>query len=297
MARKPRIHYEGALYHVIARGNNRAYIFEEEKGKKEYLEIIETYKNKYDFILYAYCIMDNHVHILIEVKENPLSRIMQGIQQVYTQRYNKKKNRTGHVFEQRYRAILCDKEEYLLQLIKYIHQNPLRAGFEEGINYKWSSHNEYIGTKDIVDVEYPLSIFSSKKQQSKDMYLKYVMDNEEAEEIDWEIQIDEEILVQRKFKENINKTNIDPEKLINKVLELFDMEFTKVYGNSKNRQVSDIRKALVKLLYIHTNLNNKEIANELGIGQSTVTNILNGRYKNEEHINEFIEKINSQIEL
>jgi len=80
--------------------------------------------------------MDNHANILVEIKENPLSKIMQSIQQVYTQRYNRKKDRTGHVFEQRYKAILCNKDEYLLQLIKYIHQNQLREGFQGGINYK-----------------------------------------------------------------------------------------------------------------------------------------------------------------
>lgn len=91
---------------------------------------------RYDFKLYAYCIMDNHVHMLIEVKDVPLSLIMQGIQQSYTQRYNIKYMRGGHVFQQRYKGILCDKEGYLLQLIIYIHNNPVKAGFESQINYK-----------------------------------------------------------------------------------------------------------------------------------------------------------------
>ncbi|MCG8500583.1 MAG: transposase, partial [Firmicutes bacterium] len=117
MPRKPRIHYEGALYHVIVRGNNRSSIFEKKENKAEYLNIIKRYKKKYSFKLYAYCIMDNHAHILIEVDKAPLSKIMQVIQQVYTQNYNKDYERTGHVFEQRYKAIICDKDSYLLNLI------------------------------------------------------------------------------------------------------------------------------------------------------------------------------------
>ena len=89
MARKPRVHYEGALYHVITRGNNKEKIFGEENEKEEYLRIIKKYKDRYGFKLYAYCIMDNHAHLLIEVGNIPLSKIMQGIQQVYTQRYNR----------------------------------------------------------------------------------------------------------------------------------------------------------------------------------------------------------------
>lgn len=97
MARKPRVHYQGALYHVMVRGNNGENVLSEEVHKNKYLEIIASYKEKIDFMLYAYCIMDNHAHLLIEVRDVPLSEIMQRIQQVYTQWFNHKYNRTGHV--------------------------------------------------------------------------------------------------------------------------------------------------------------------------------------------------------
>ena len=83
MARKPRVHYDGALYHVIARGNNRANVFETDEEKEKYLEILADYKDRYGFQLYAYVIMDNHVHLLLQIGKNPLSKIMQGIQQRY----------------------------------------------------------------------------------------------------------------------------------------------------------------------------------------------------------------------
>ncbi|WP_432404137.1 transposase [Wukongibacter sp. M2B1] len=119
MPRKPRVHYEGALYHVIVRGNNKRCIFDIDNDKLEYLKRVKKYKEKYEGKLYAYVIMDNHAHLLIEVLRTPLSKIMQLIQQTYTQYYNKKYDRTGHVFEQRYKAILCNRDEYLLELIRY----------------------------------------------------------------------------------------------------------------------------------------------------------------------------------
>jgi REP element-mobilizing transposase RayT len=106
MARKPRIHYDGALYHVLVRGNNRSHIFRNKEDKENYKKIVLKYKKRYHFKLYAYCIMDNHAHLLIKVTDIPLSKIMQGILQVFTQKYNRINNTTGHVFEQRYKALL-----------------------------------------------------------------------------------------------------------------------------------------------------------------------------------------------
>ena len=144
MARKPRIHYEDAAYHVIARGNNRARVFEKSEEKNKYLELLAGYKDRYGFQLYAYVIMDNHVHMLLRVRETPLAKVMQGIQQRYTQYYNRRYNHSGHVFEQRYKAFLCENDSYLVALVRYIHQNPLRMKMLEGINYTWSSHQAYV---------------------------------------------------------------------------------------------------------------------------------------------------------
>ena len=127
--------------------------------KEVYLKKVKKYLDKYNCILYAYVIMDNHAHMLIEVRDIQLSKSMQLIQQTFTQYYNKVNRRTGHVFEQRYKAVLCDKDEYLLSLIKYLHNNPVRAGVSD-INYKWSCHREYKEYKErYCDITFLLSIF------------------------------------------------------------------------------------------------------------------------------------------
>ncbi|KJS19098.1 MAG: hypothetical protein VR72_20425 [Clostridiaceae bacterium BRH_c20a] len=171
MARRPRVEYPGALYHVICRGNNGEDILSQEKDKIEYIEILKKYKIRYGFNLYAYCIMDNHVHLLVETGVIPLSKIMQGIQQSFTQRYNKRYQRTGHVFQQRYKAKLCDMENYLLQLIKYIHHNPIKARIS-GLSYNWSSHYNYakgLGNS-LVDVESILNLLSEDRNRAIKLY-------------------------------------------------------------------------------------------------------------------------------
>lgn len=99
MARKPRIHYYGAITHSIARGNNKENIFYENADKAKYLDLLKKYRDKYDFLLYAYVLMDNHLHLLIEVRDIPLSGIMHGLQLSYTQYFNKKYGRVGHIFQ------------------------------------------------------------------------------------------------------------------------------------------------------------------------------------------------------
>src|SRR4030042_3150799 len=127
MARKARIEYEGAFYHVIARGNQRQRVFKDENDFQKYLELLVYYKERHKYSLYAYVLMNNHVHLLIETFKIPLSKIIQGINQSYTMYFNKKYRTVGHLFQGRYKAILCDKDAYLLSLIKYIHLNPARA--------------------------------------------------------------------------------------------------------------------------------------------------------------------------
>jgi putative transposase len=286
MARKPRIHYQGALYHVIVRGNNRTYIFKNRENKAEYKKIVSKYKKRYRFKLYAYCIMDNHAHLLIEVEDISLSKIMQGIQQVFTQYYNRRNRTTGHVFEQRYKSYLCDRDAYLLQLIRYIHQNPVRSNLKNGINYQWSSHQEYLGNPGLADVVFPLTLFAHHKHKAIKRYLTF-MDEIEAKEVKSMIK-EEEIEMVKNIEE---KYKIAQEALIKIIEEITEIKMDKIKGNTKSKRISDIRKLYIKNLKKYTNAPNKEIADLLEIGSSTVTNVLSGRYKE----NDFM--IKSSIEI
>lgn len=274
MARKPRVHYDGALYHITVRGNNRSYVFRNEDNKRTYKKIVSKYKKRYRFKLYAYCIMDNHAHLLIEVADIPLSKIMQGIQQVFTQYYNRKNNTTGHVFEQRYKSFLCDKDTYLLSLIRYIHQNPIRSKLTESLKYLWSSHREYIGIPELADVNFPLSLFDAHQKKAIKRYLAF-MDKMETKGIGSMNKEEEEIEEVINMKGN---PKVAKDTLIKIIEEVTKIEIEKIKGNSKSKRISDIRKLYIKNLKKYTDITSKEIADLLRIGDSTVTNVLNRRY-------------------
>jgi REP element-mobilizing transposase RayT len=175
MARKLRIHYPGAVNHVIVRGNNREAVFREEDDKAKYLFFVAKYQQRYQFNLYAYVIMDNHAHLLVAVENEPLAKIMQGIQQSYTQYYNRKYTRVGHVFEQRYKAKVCKQDAYLLSLLRYIHQNPVKARIREGLDYRWSSHGAYqSGRNEFVKTDFVLSLFAQHKTAAIRAYISYI---------------------------------------------------------------------------------------------------------------------------
>ena len=174
MARRPRLFAAGVLYHVIVRGNQRQKTFTAESDYQAYIERLARYRKKYDYVLHAYCLMPNHVHLLVESSEQPLAKFMQGLQQSYSQYFNLRHRKTGHVFEGRYKAILCQKDQYLLQLIRYIHLNPVRAGMVRSPErYRYSGDHVYLQGKatETIDPATVLSMLGGKQA-----YRRFVQD-------------------------------------------------------------------------------------------------------------------------
>ncbi|HET8761479.1 MAG TPA: transposase [Nitrospiria bacterium] len=177
MARKPRIEYPGALYHVIARGNQRRDVFHDDMDRLRYLARLRAYKERYGFRLYAYALMTNHVHLLLEPQQTGLSKIMQGLHQSYTQGYNRRYCAVGHVFQGRYQAILCDRDAYLLALVRYIHLNPVRARLvRDPADYPWSGHRAYLDSvgEGLVDTETVLGMLGERRSLAQKRYQAFV---------------------------------------------------------------------------------------------------------------------------
>lgn len=146
MGRQNRVEFPNTIYHIFSRGNNKAVIFADAQDYNVFLKHLKETKKENDFSFYAYCLMPNHFHLLIETLEAPVSKIMQKLLTCYAIYFNSKYKRTGHVFQDRYKAIVCDKEEYLFKLVRYIHLNPLRAKLIADLDrYKWSSHSALTG--------------------------------------------------------------------------------------------------------------------------------------------------------
>jgi len=146
MSRPLRLEYAGALYHVTSRGNERKAIYLEDKDFQLYLAILGDVCSQYHWVIHAYCLMSNHYHLIIETPEGNLSKGMRHLNGVYTQRFNRKYRRVGHLFQGRYKAILVEKDNYLLELSRYVVLNPVRAQMVGNAGeWQWSSYNQAIG--------------------------------------------------------------------------------------------------------------------------------------------------------
>jgi putative transposase len=146
MARPLRIEYPGAFYHVTSRGNEKKDVFKSRRDREKFLAYLESATERYGAVIHAYCLMDNHYHLMVETPAGNLSQIMQHINGAYTTYYNIKRKRAGHLFQGRFKAILVEADEYAAELTRYIHLNPVRAGIVERPElYPWSSYRYYIG--------------------------------------------------------------------------------------------------------------------------------------------------------
>lgn len=149
MARKPRVWYPGAVYHIMCRGNNKNDIFHDDRDRNIYLYLLRKTKESKPFFLHCYCLMSNHVHLLIETIDINISTIMKEINMSYSIYYNKQYEFVGHLFQGRYRSELIEDARYLWEVSRYIHLNPVRSGLtDQPIDYNWSSYRDYMGIRD-----------------------------------------------------------------------------------------------------------------------------------------------------
>lgn len=178
MARPIRIEYAGAVYHVTSRGDRREAIFWDDDDRLIWLEIFSEVCSRFNWRCHAWCMMDNHYHIVIETIEGNLSQGMRHLNGVYTQKSNRKYGRVGHVYQGRYKAILVQKDSYLLELSRYVVLNPIRAQMVNTIlDWQWSSYPEMIGAKacpEWLEIDWLLSQFGDKRQLAVQSYINFV---------------------------------------------------------------------------------------------------------------------------
>jgi len=177
MARPLRIVYPGALYHVTARGNERKKVFLSEVDYKKFLSYLTDAAHKYGAILHVFVLMDNHYHLLIETPKPNLSSFMHAVASAYTTYFNIKRKRSGHLFQGRYKSIVIEKDSYLLELSRYIHLNPVRAGIvQRPQDYLFSSYRSYIFPKheSMVSRELLWDMISRNQEEAPRRYRDFV---------------------------------------------------------------------------------------------------------------------------
>jgi REP element-mobilizing transposase RayT len=288
MARKPRIEFEGGFYHVIIRGNHGQKVFLEEEDFLKYLEFLSDYKDRYSFWIYAYVLMDTHIHLLIETGQVPLSKILQGINQRFTMYFNWRYGAVGHLFQGRYKAILCDKDAYLVSLVKYLHCNPVRAGMvRQPEEYRWSSHWEYLGVnKDgLVDTGLLLGMFSGDLKRAWRLYREYMRKEEKTSKEDFYQTVDQRVLGDEAFVERVRqrvekkslkgrrKHKVSLGEIARRIEEVTGIDLNGLRGKGKNSGVMEGRK-LFSLVGREYGYKGKEIAEFLGKDPAAVTGYL-----------------------
>jgi putative transposase len=178
MARPLRLEFDGAVYHVTSRGNDRESIFFDEADRLRFLEILADVVARYGWLCHAYCLMTNHYHLLIETPEAGLSRGMQLLNGVYTQYVNRTHKRVGHLLQGRFKAILVEKDSHLLELARYVVLNPVRAKMVRRIDgWRWSSYRATAGQEDVpafLTVDWLLAQFGSDRPRAIQEYRRFV---------------------------------------------------------------------------------------------------------------------------
>ena len=167
------------FYHIIIRGVNKTEIFIDDEDRKMFLHLLKYYSVELNCKIYTYCLMSNHVHLLIEDKELKIGELMKNVTCVYAGEFNKKHERVGHLFQDRFKSQNVENQNYLLRLIRYIHRNPEKAGICKTEDYKWSSYSEVIYGSKIIDRDFILSIYSDNSFYAINQFKKQMTGNNE----------------------------------------------------------------------------------------------------------------------
>jgi putative transposase len=188
MPRGPRLDSPGTLHHVMARGIDKLKIFRAKKDYEDFLDRLESVVEDDELRVYAWALIPSHFHILVRSGPNPLSSAMRKVMTGYAVSYNMRRKRHGHVFRNRYRSIVCEDEPYLLELVRYIHLNPLRAGLvkdlDELARYRWVGHGALMGNvkREWQDTAEVLARFSGEESEARKRYTAFVADGVEEGE-------------------------------------------------------------------------------------------------------------------
>lgn len=175
MPRQPRKKCNTKIYHCILRGINKQDIFLDKQDYLKFKKEIKTTKEIFSYKLYSYVLMSNHIHLQIKDEKDNLSKIMQSIQIRYADYFNKKYNRVGHLFQDKFKSQCVESDYYILNLQRYIHQNPIKAGIGTIEGYLWSSYREYISQnkEELVDKEEIFKLFSEKKEKVVKKFIQF----------------------------------------------------------------------------------------------------------------------------
>lgn len=285
MARPLRIEYPGAVYHVTSRGNAQSAIFLSDVDRRKFLDVLADTVEKYNWLCHAFCLLDNHYHIIVETLDPNLSLGMRQLNGVFTQAFNRANKRVGHIFQGRYKAILVEKQSHLLELCRYVVLNPVRAGMiSKPEDWRWSSYKNTAYSSKIPEyltVDWVLGQFADEKNMARQRYRNFVADGLKQQTSPWsklsgQVFLGDENFISRMRELLGDKQEIKeiPRSQRYPGRPTLDSLFSGTDSASKQERNQRIVEA--HLLYGYTM---KEVAGALGIHYTTVSKILAGNKK------------------
>jgi REP element-mobilizing transposase RayT len=323
MARQWRITFPGAFYHIMSRGNERQDIFRCDDDRKMFLDLIGDFSERFEIDMFAYVLMDNHFHLLLRTRQANLPKAMQWLGTTYTRKFNNRHDRSGHLFQGRYKSILVENDQYLLHLSCYIHRNPIRAGIISRLaDYPWSSYLSYgyaRKTPKWLDTSLILNLMTNSRTDPHLEYREKVQQYSDETKNIWEdvengliygsedfvTDIRSRFLSEDKNPElpqcnQIAKTITTRQLLNNAAAALnFDLKAAAT-GKRVTPEDKDKRDLLIFLLWESGRLTNKEIGSYFGLTYSSVSRRVaktRKRLPQENELNNTFEKLKSLIKV
>jgi len=291
MPRPKRIHYEGAIYHVTSRGNERRKIVLDDADRRIFIKVLSETIEHHDVECHAWVLMDNHYHLLLETPATNLSLTMKHLNGIYTQKFNKKHRRVGHLFQGRFKAIVVEKDTYLKELCRYLVLNPVRAKMvKHPKDWKWSSYRQMVGLDKPdpwLGVDWILGQFGKNEKMARKNYRKFIEDGIGKKETPWDdlysrIYLGSKDFLDKahalgqkhkaldvpKYQKHVIKQK--PEVLLTKVAKVYGEKVEELLRPGKKRP--EARDVAIYLLKKESGMSLREIGKLMGVGPTAVGN-------------------------
>lgn len=292
MPRPKRIHYEGAVYHVTSRGNERRKIVMDDADRWMFVRLLGEIIEENKVVCHAWVLMDNHYHLMLETPAANLSVAMKHLNALYTQRFNRKHHRVGHLFQGRYKAIVVEKNTYLKELCRYLVLNPVRARMvKHPKDWKWSSYRATVGVEKPepwLEVDWVLGQFGKERKGAQTAYRRFVEEGMGKKESPWDELYSRVYLGSEKFLDHVHEvgkkhqhldmpryqTHVvkqDPAKVLQQVANSYGIKPEEVLvARARNREAKEMA---IYLLKKESGLSLKEIGRKMGVSLGAVSHI------------------------
>ncbi len=281
MPRSSRIHYYSAISHVMIRGNYKQNIFFENSDRERFLALLENGTIRFGYKIHLFCLMSNHVHLVVEVTQIPLSKIMQSIMTSYSMYLNNKQNRTGHLFQGRYKSLLIQDESYLAELCFYIHMNPIAAGIAHNLNeYSWSSHHFYNNTQQPswITIDLVKGAINARFPNEPNAYTVFMRSQKTSEiisnisfDVDGILTIDDQINKKINSRSDLSLTHLSIEEIRAIICKQLNIEEGLISSVSLNQKVVFARSMIAYFAHYHGRYYLKDIASSMARCSDTVS--------------------------